>query len=91
MSESGGKNDYRQLPSGEEISLWQPTGGKWHIGSVVLSWTTGMYIWEVMPNLEKIGWDNRTFDTPDEAYSFVDREIQAGRVPGIKRRPKSEG
>jgi hypothetical protein len=94
MNESGRKHDSRQLSPHEEVHLIQGPDKKWAIGSVDLTWYQGQH---VRPDeaaspgpqgfkwlkfyAEQLGWEDREFDTPDQAYAFVEEQLRAGNVP----------
>ncbi|MDP6557386.1 MAG: hypothetical protein QGG71_22160 [Pirellulaceae bacterium] len=94
MNESGGKHDSRQLSPHEEVHLIQGPGKKWAIGSIDLTWVQGKYAWPDGVPLpvpegfnwtkvyaQQLGWENREFDTPDQAYTYVEEQLRACHVP----------
>lgn len=89
MEQSDGRNEARTLRGGEIVGLVKPPGDAWQIhyfefaqrirydfqvGGVVLDWFEGV------PH----DWKDRRFDSADQAASFVQGEIDAGRVSGTK-------
>jgi hypothetical protein len=94
MNESGRKHDSRQLSPHEEVHLIQGPGKKWVIGSIDLTWYQGNDVWPDETALpvpkgfkwlkvyaQQLGWKNREFDTPDQAYAYVEEQLRAGNVP----------
>lgn len=95
MNESGGKHDSRQLSPHEEVHLTQVPSKKWAIGSIDLTWWgEGQHVLldeTPLPErkglnwtkvwAQELGWENREFDTPDQAYAYVEEELRAGNVP----------
>ena len=94
MDESGRKHDSRQLSPQEEVHLIQGPGKKWAIDSIDVTWIQGKYPWPDGTPLpvpegfnwmkiyaQQLGWENREFDTPDQAYAYVEEQFGAGNVP----------
>ena len=82
MEINSGENASRQLDSGETIHLVRDPGSKWQIKQYDWSWVSGLVLWTATVYAEKLGWENLTFETKDDAYIFVDSQIKAGNVPG---------
>ena len=95
VNESGGKYDSRQLSPHEEVHLTQGPGKTWAIGSIDLTWwCEDQPVWPdgtplpVQKGLnwmkvyaQQLGWENREFDTCDQAYAYVEEQLRAGNVP----------
>lgn len=94
MEESGRKHDSRQISPHEEVHLIQGPDKMWTISSIDITWVQGPYAWpEGTPlpvpvgfnwtkvYVQQLGWDNREYDTPDQAYAYVEKQLRAGKVP----------
>ena len=94
MSDSGRKHDSRRLSPHEEVHLIQGPRKKWTVSSIDVTWVQGPYAWPDETPLpvpegfnwtkvyaRQFGWENREFDTPDQAYAFVEEQLRAGNVP----------
>jgi len=94
MNESGRKHDSRQLSPHEEVHLTQGAGKKWAISSIDLIWYEGEHAWPDRTALpvgkglkwkkvyaQQLGWENREFDNPDQAYAYVEEQFRAYNVP----------
>ena len=94
MDESGRKHDSRQLSPHEEVHLIKGPGQKWTIGSIDVAWVQGKYAWPDETPLpvpegfnwmkvyaQQLGWENCEFDTPDQAYAYVEEQSRAGNIP----------
>jgi hypothetical protein len=80
--ETSGENASRQLDSGETVHLVRDPDGKWQIKQYDWSWVNDAVLWTATVYAAKLGWENMTFETKDDACVFVDRQIKAGKVPG---------
>jgi hypothetical protein len=94
--EPSGKHDSRTLETGETVHLTMAPGGKWRITAYDWSWFEGQHLGARGERLgpkelkvvtvfaQNVGWENLRFDTKDEAYAFVEKQIRAGKVEGSK-------
>ena len=94
MDESGRKHNSRKISPNEEVHLIQGPGKKWAISSIDVTWIQGKYPWPDGTPLpvpegfnwtkvyaQQLGWENREFETPDQAYAFFEEQSRAGNVP----------
>jgi hypothetical protein len=75
-------------------------GSKWRINAYDWSWFEGQHLGPGGEPLgpkqlkvgtvfaQDVGWEDHRFDTADEAYAFVAKQIRAGNAPGSKQ-PKA--
>ena len=75
--ETSGENASRQLDSGETVHLVRDPGGKWQIKQYDWSWVNGLILLTATVFAEKLGWQDLTFETKENAYVFVDRQIKS--------------
>src|SRR5260370_4603507 len=92
-----GKHDSRTLETGETVHLTMDPGSKWRINAYDWSWFEGQPLGPRGEPLgpkelkvgtvfaQDVGWENHRFDTEDDAYAFVAKQIRAGKVPGAKQ------
>ncbi len=85
---TGYGHNSKSLPSGEEIHLLKMKCEKWHISSYDWSWTDGLMLQNARVFAESLGWEKMEFETADEAYRFVERQLKDGKVPRAKRRAR---
>ncbi len=93
--EPQGKHDNRTLETGETVHLTMDPGSKWRIKSYDWSWFEGQHLGPGGEPLgpkelktvsaQDVGWEDRRFDTQEEAYAFVAKQIRAGKTPGSKQ------
>ena len=73
-----GKNETRKLQNGEIVSLVRRPGEKWRITSYETQLHKGGFLeWnsEVPEH-----WRSRVFESPNDAFSYVEQEIATGKV-----------
>ena len=89
MSNQTGKNDSRTLQGGEIVYLLKKPGHKWAICSyecmqrVRYDLGVGGLMFESKQGLPQ-EWNNREFDSIDDAVVFVQSQIDSGKVPANK-------
>jgi hypothetical protein len=74
-------HDSHILSSGEEVYLIKMPGKKWGISSYDWSWTEGQMLKTIQVFAQTLGWESMEFDTADEAYAFVERQLKKGKAP----------
>jgi len=92
MADKTGHNESRTLESGEIVYLLKEPGKNWKISSyechqrVVFDVAAGGFALVYKQGLPK-EWQEREFDTADNAASFVQTEIDDGRIPANSKPP----
>jgi len=98
--EPAGKHDSRTLETGETVHLTMDPADKWRITAYDWSWFEGQHSGPAGEPLgpkelkvgtvyaQDVGWENLRFDTKDEAYGFVAKQIRSGKVPARSKPPK---
>ena len=89
-----GAHDSRQLDTGETVHLVRPPESKWHISSYDWSWPSedGRVLLNARVFAQTLHWEGLEFETTDDAYSFVKRQLESGKAPRKERpRPKNSG
>jgi len=97
MTDDNGKHDHRELPTGETAYLTKDPGSNWRVDQYERSWFDGERLigpggGMIVPNelqtrsvsAQDLGWQDRRFDTEDEAYAFVAEQIRAGKAPRLE-------
>jgi hypothetical protein len=83
MSEHGA-HDSRTLETGDTVHLIKhPNSKTWRINSYDWSWWVEgpiLMTARVFPNM--VDWDNKEFESPADAYEFVENQIKSKAVPG---------
>lgn len=81
---TGYGHDSRVLPSGEEVHLIKMPEKKWGINSYEWSWLnrqSGLMLMSARVFAPMVGWQSMAFDTADDAYAFVERQLKKGKIP----------
>lgn len=81
MTRQTGAHDSRDLETGETVHLVRRPGGKWRISSYDWTWTNGLMLYTATVFSQTLNWDNLDFDTPDDAYRFVEQQFRDGKAP----------
>ncbi|MBA3312548.1 MAG: hypothetical protein H0T47_04535 [Planctomycetaceae bacterium] len=92
MTDDYGMGDSRELETGETADLFKTPNGKWRIRQYELSWAEHVdsgegKISKVSGDAAKLGWGDLEFDTPDDAYAFLEDQIR--KNPALQIKPPS--
>ncbi len=102
MNDDTGRHDHRTLQTGEDVYLIKEPGGNWAIRSYERSWfelgqrtLEGVSLGTLPRQLKTatiqahdLGWQDLRFDTPEQAYQFVEEQIRSGKAPGAIQPPR---
>lgn len=86
MADQTGKNESLTLSGGEIVHLIKEPGRKWKIRyyecrhKVCIVGPSGNMFFKYLEGLPE-NWNDKEFDTSDEAANFVESEIREAKVP----------
>ena len=82
MTSNTGAHESHDLETGETVHLVRHPGSNWHISSDDWSWINdGPMLLTARVFAQKLGWENREFDTPDAACAFLEQKLMGFGVP----------
>jgi len=86
MGGNAGAHDSKRIETGELVHLIKHPGTKWFVNSY--EWSNlsddGKMFWTARVTFQMVGWDKLEFNTTDDAYSFVQEQINNRKVPSME-------
>ena len=74
MNVQQGEHQSQKLKSGWEAHFIRyPGSTKWRIRGLGLTWVDGSMLWTKNYFIDRLGWQDMEFSTPDEASSFIEK------------------
>ncbi len=85
MIDDIGQNESRTFQDGEIVHLVKDPGAKWRIRSYEFHHgLVGGLVFRHLQGLPE-NWEDREFETADQAEKFVQQQIQNGKVPANRK------